>query len=61
LKSVGCYEIKRRSKGSNRKWINPKTKKATVIPDWGSKNLKMGTIRAIIKQLGIDWNEFIKF
>ena len=37
LKSVGCYEIKRRSKGSHRKWINPKTKKATVIPDWGSK------------------------
>ncbi len=28
-------------------------------PDWGSKDLKNGTLRAAVKQLGLDWDEFI--
>ena len=58
LKKLGCYELKRRGKGSHRKWINPVSNKGTVIPDWGNKDLKVGTLKAILKQLDIqndDW------
>jgi len=30
------------------------------VPDWGSKDLKTGTVRAAVKQLGLDWEEFKK-
>lgn len=29
------------------------------VPDWGSKDLKLGTLRAAIKQLGLEWDEFV--
>jgi len=32
--------------------------KATVIPDWSGRDLKLGTLRAAIKQLGIEWSDF---
>jgi hypothetical protein len=44
---------------SHRKWHNPATGDATVIPDWGSKDLKLGTIRAAVRQLGVDWKKFL--
>ena len=28
------------------------------IPDWGAKGLKIGTLRAAVKQLGLDWDKF---
>ena len=58
LAELGCEEIPRRGGGSHRKWINPATGKGTVVPDWGSKDLKLGTLRAAIRQLGIEWTEF---
>jgi mRNA interferase HicA len=58
LASLGCQELPRRGSGSHRKWFNPKTQRVTVVPDWGGRDLKFGTIRAAIKQLGIEWNEF---
>jgi hypothetical protein len=30
-----------------------------VIPDWGGKDLKEGTLRAVVKQLDIDWQAFV--
>jgi predicted RNA binding protein YcfA (HicA-like mRNA interferase family) len=60
LRSRGCKEIVRRRGGSHRKWINPATGKGTVIPDWGNKDLKQGTIRGILKQLGIGQDDFEK-
>jgi len=60
LHALGCQELPRRSDGSHRKWINPKTMLATILPDWGSKDLKAGTVRAAVKQLGIEWSEFEK-
>lgn len=60
LQSIGCYEIPRRGGGSHRKWVNPVTGKGTVVPDWGSKDLKQGTIRGILRQLGIDIGDFKK-
>lgn len=58
LKKLGCDEIARRGKGSPRIWRNPKTDHIAPLPDWGSKDLKIGTLRAVIRQLGLDWDEF---
>ena len=58
LRALGCYEIKRKGKGSHRKWLNPALGKGMVIPDWGSKDLKEGTRSAILKQLGIEPDEW---
>lgn len=60
LKNLECKELPRRGGGSHRKWFNPSTNKATVIPDWGPKDLKAGTIHTVVHQLGIDWQEFEK-
>jgi mRNA interferase HicA len=60
LHILGCREIARRGGGSHRKWINPNSGKGTVIPDWGNKDLKMGTIRGILKRLDINYEEIEK-
>lgn len=49
LITLGCKELLRKGKDSHRKWINPSSNQGTVIPDWGSKDLKEGTIYAILK------------
>ena len=60
LVELGCREIPRRSGGSHRRWFNPETQTDTVLPDWGSRDLKIGTLRSAIRQLGPDWTEFQK-
>ena len=39
-------------------WTNPHTGKSTLIPDRGDRDLKNGTLRAVVRQLGLDWREF---
>jgi len=58
LKRLGCEEIPRRGPGSHRKWHHPATGRGAVIPDWGAKDLKMGTLKAAVKQLGLEWKDF---
>ena len=58
LRKLGCLELKSKG-GSHRKWINPITNRGAPVPDWGSKDLKIGTLRAAAKQLGFDWDEFM--
>ena len=58
LTALGCRELERRGGGSHRKWFNPDTQCATVLPDWGGRDLKLGTVRSAVRQLGIDWQEF---
>ncbi len=58
LMALGCQELPRRGGGSHRKWFNPATQQATLLPDWGSRDLKLGTLRAAVRQLGIDWQDF---
>jgi len=58
LRALGCQELPRRGGGSHRKWFNPGTQGMTTLPDWGSRDLKKGTIRAAVKQLGIEWSDF---
>jgi predicted RNA binding protein YcfA (HicA-like mRNA interferase family) len=58
LMALGCHELPRRGGGSHRKWFNPLTQQVTSLPDWGSRDLKLGTVRAAIRQLGIEWKAF---
>lgn len=58
LVNLGCYEVPRRGGGSHRRWFNPQAQKDAVLPDWGSRDLKTGTLRSAIRQLGIDWQAF---
>ena len=58
LKKMGCQEIARKGGGSHRKWYNPQNNTVVPIPDWGNKNLKIGTLRQIVRQLGLDWEKF---
>ena len=60
LRALGCEELPRRSGGSHRKWHNPRSGGATVLPDWGSKDLKLGTVRAAVRDLGIEWETFLQ-
>ena len=58
LATLGCRELARRGGGSHRKWFNPITQRVASLPDWGGRDLKLGTVRALIRQLGIEWQEF---
>jgi mRNA interferase HicA len=58
LRKLGCVELGSKG-GSHRKWINPAEGRGAPIPDWGTKDLKTGTLRAAVKQLGLDWDAFI--
>ena len=60
LAALGCLERERRGGGSHRKWFNPKSNQGLVIPDWGSRDLKTGTVRSAVRQLGIDWQDFLR-
>lgn len=57
LRDLGCEEL-RAGKGSHRIWYNPLTGQVTSIPDWGARDLTLGTVRAAIRELGITRREF---
>lgn len=58
LRTLGCQEIPRRGGGAHRKWTNPATRRSTVLPDHGGRDLRLGTLRAAVRQLGLDWTAF---
>ena len=58
LSALGCTELPRRGGGSHRKWFNPAVRRATVVPDWSGRDLKLGTVRSAVGQLGLPWEQF---
>jgi predicted RNA binding protein YcfA (HicA-like mRNA interferase family) len=56
LSTLGC-DFKRQSRGSHEIWINPRKNLTAVIPRH-TGDLPRGTVSAILKQLGIDRDEF---
>lgn len=58
LSRLGCHEISRRGDGSHRRWFNTETQRDAVLPDWGGRDLRPGTLRSAIGQLGIEWSSF---
>jgi mRNA interferase HicA len=59
LTSLGCQELPRRGAGSHRKWLNPAAQRVTVLPDWSGQDLKLGTVRSAVRQLGLEWQDFV--
>ena len=59
LRKLGCVDISRRGGGSHRKWHHPALNTKAIVPDWGHKDLKVGTLRSAVKDLGFDWEEFV--
>lgn len=57
LNALNCEEY-RAGKGSHRVWLNPATGQKAVVPDWGRKDLRPGTVRGVLSQLGIDREDF---
>ncbi len=59
LKALGCESRHTPRRGSHRKWYNPFANKTVVNPVHGANDLKIGTIRSAIRNLGIDWKDFM--
>ncbi|MDE2978324.1 MAG: type II toxin-antitoxin system HicA family toxin [Acidobacteriota bacterium] len=57
LRRLDC-ELDRRGRGSHEIWIRRSTRMRTTIPNWGSRDLRPGTVRAILRDLGINRQEF---
>ncbi len=57
LTNLGC-EYVRPGAGSHRIWRNPALDRYTTIPDWGHRDIKPGTLRRILRDLGISRREF---
>lgn len=57
LRRLGCEEF-REGKGSHKIWRNPANDTVVAVPDWGSRDLAPGTVRAIIRELGISREDF---
>ncbi|HQE93599.1 MAG TPA: type II toxin-antitoxin system HicA family toxin [Anaerolineae bacterium] len=58
LRQLGC-EFVRTASGSHRIWWNPANGQYTTIPDWSSKDLKVGTLRSILSDLGLAMDEIL--
>ena len=58
LQAIG-FEFYRQAAGSHEIWRNPRTGRFTTIPNHPGDMLE-GTLRAILKQAGIDPEEFLK-
>ncbi|MDE2803298.1 MAG: type II toxin-antitoxin system HicA family toxin [Chloroflexota bacterium] len=56
LRNLGCG-LYRQGKGSHEVWRNTNGDE-TTIPNWGSKDLPIGTIRKILRDLGITREAF---
>ena len=57
LRRLGC-DFDRSAKGDHEIRINTETRARTTIPNWRGKDLKAGTIAAILRDLGISRREF---
>lgn len=59
LKQFG-FVLYRQAAGSHEIWYNPQSERYTTIPNH-SGDMPEGTLKAILRQAGIDKDDFIKF
>lgn len=57
LRKAG-FIFDRYAKGSHEIWLNPLTRRYTVVPNHPGKDVPRGTLRAIIKEAGLSIDEF---
>jgi mRNA interferase HicA len=60
MASLSCEVVPRRGKGSHRVWHNRNNGRLASIPDWGTRDLKIGTLHAVVRQLGLEWEDFLQ-
>lgn len=58
MKKIG-FEFDRQARGSHEIWWNPATRARTTIPNHPG-DIPEGTLKAILKQGGVDTEEFLK-
>ncbi len=58
LKQLG-FEFDRQAAGSHEIWFNPATRRYTTIPNHPG-DMPEGTLRAILKQAGVEPDEFLR-
>ena len=57
LRRLGCA-FHRQAGGSHEIWINPANNRETTIPRHGNRDLAIGTLHGIRRDLGIERREF---
>lgn len=57
LRALGCEHV-RPAAGSHEVWWNPGNKKFTTIPKHANRDLATGTLRAIVRDLGLNKRDF---
>jgi len=57
LRRLDCI-LDRYAKGSHEIWMHSRTGARTTIPNWGKKDLSVGTISRILRDLGIPKEDF---
>lgn len=57
LRKLG-FTFRRATGGSHEIWWNEQTKRTCVVPH--HKEVKPGTLRSIVKQIGVEEKEFLK-
>ncbi|PKB71075.1 MAG: hypothetical protein BZY87_07435 [SAR202 cluster bacterium Io17-Chloro-G6] len=57
LRRLGC-ELDRMARGDHEIWINPANRQRTTVPNWRGRDLRPGTISAILRDLGISRSDF---
>lgn len=58
MKQLG-FEFDRQAAGSHELWFNPETRRYTTIPNHPG-DMPEGTLRTILRQAGIEPDEFLK-
>jgi predicted RNA binding protein YcfA (HicA-like mRNA interferase family) len=53
------FEFDRQAAGSHEIWFNPRTNRYTTVPNHPG-DMPEGTLRAILKQAGIDADDFLQ-
>ena len=57
LRRLGC-QFDRQGRGDHETWVNVETRARTSIPNWRGRDLKPGTVSAILRELGISRGDF---
>ena len=53
------FKFYRHGKGSHELWVRDADRVVIPVPNHGSKSIRKGTLRAIIKEIGVSVSEFM--
>ncbi len=59
LRKLG-FRFYRQGKGSHELWVRDSDGRVVPVPHYRGKNIRKGTVRAIIRELGVSAEEFMQ-